>query len=82
MYSGEEAARAEHEWAAKAAPCTARERWRAARTFGRPGGGCERRLASVTMHVQAIAIQGRGPNVQVNRRAQRVRLNLVLDHAL
>ena len=58
--SGKEAARAEHECEAKAAPRTARESWKAARTPGRPGEGCERLLGPGTMHARGNADRGTG----------------------
>ena len=60
MSSGEEAARAEHECEAKAAPRTARERWKAATTLGRPGEGRERLLGPGTMNVRGSADRGTG----------------------
>jgi len=76
--SGAEAAFAEHGLGAKAAPRTARESWKAARTLGRPGEGRDRRIAPPPMDVREIDARGHGPNVEVNQRAQRVWLNLVL----
>ena len=58
--SGKEAARAEHECEAKAAPRTARESWKAARTLGRPGEGRERLLAQPMKHERGNAERGTG----------------------
>ena len=60
MSSGAEATRAEHECEAKAAPRTARESWKDARTHGRPGEGCECLLAPGTMNVRGNADRGTG----------------------